>query len=100
MPIAFVAKDCDTNVQAGVVSSAWSVRQIPPPAAATQRRQNEVLQPGASTRASTGPPVTLSAPLKASRPDSNAILGPASCQFRNGLAGLRAVVFSKFTANS
>src|SRR5882724_225027 len=39
VPIAFVAKLPEMNVQAGLVERALVLRQIPPPAAAAQTRQ-------------------------------------------------------------
>src|SRR2546421_9610918 len=79
------------NFQVGVVASALSVRQIPPPAAATQRRQNVALHPGARANAVTRPDVTYSRPLYVRGAGNVAMLGPNSFQFRNGFAGLSAI---------
>ena len=58
MPIAFVAKPPEMNVHFGVDASALSVRQTPPPAAATHTRQLPFVQVGAIARAVTRPEAT------------------------------------------
>src|ERR1700694_5667531 len=89
-PIAFVPKLFDKNFQVGVVASALSVRQIPPPAAPTQSRQPFVsrsssLSPrlgrqfGAIASAVMRPEVIYGAPLKVKTAGKLAVLGPISC---------------------
>src|ERR1700736_5773002 len=78
-PIAFVPKLFDKNFHDGVVARALSVRQIPPPAAPTQRRQLLALQFGAMASAVMRPEVIYGAPLKVKTPGKLAVLGPISC---------------------
>src|SRR2546421_3534054 len=92
VPMAFVAKVGEMDFHAGVVASALSVRQIPPPAAAIHRRQKVALHPGATAKAVTRPDVTYSRPLYVIGAGNVAMLGPNSFQFRNGFAGLSAIV--------
>src|ERR1700737_4992267 len=79
-PIAFVPKLFDKNVHVGVVARALFVRQIPPPAAPTQRRQLLVLQVGAMASAVMRPEVIYGAPLKVNTSGKPAVLGPINVQ--------------------
>src|SRR4029077_18448033 len=77
--MAFVLKLLEINVQLGVVASALSVRQIPPPAAAAHTRQLVVLQSGAMASAVTRPEVIYSVPVNVKIDGSTAVLGPIIC---------------------
>src|SRR5437588_10271872 len=90
-PIAFVPKLSDKNVQVGV-SSAVSVRQTPPPAAATYTRQLPLTHVGAMPKAVMRPDVMYSAPLKVKIAGSSAMLGPINCHVPTGTDGRLALV--------
>src|SRR5689334_10089614 len=68
-PKALVFSPSSIGVQVGLVSSAFSVRQIPPPAAATQRRQPSpsVPQLGSIASAVTRPDSCVGGPVWLSR---------------------------------
>jgi hypothetical protein len=57
VPIAFVAKLPEMNVQFGGLASALLVRQTPPPAAPTQSLQSLVVQVGVMANAVIRPEV-------------------------------------------
>src|SRR5919202_617764 len=69
VPIAFDRNDFDVNTQYGSGENGLSVRQMPPPAAATHRRQSEfVVHVGVWIIAVTRPAMWKSAPLKLRMP--------------------------------
>src|SRR5438046_10629166 len=76
VPIEFVAKLPERNVQFGEFPSALLVRQTPPPAAATQSMQSPFVQVGAMASAVMRPEVMYEAPLKVKISGKFATLGP------------------------
>ena len=80
----FVGSPLSMAVQRGLSASAWSVRQMPPPAVATQARQSPALpaapQSGPTTSAVTRPEVTESFRLSVVGPGAKGTSGPANCQ--------------------
>src|SRR5690242_2467604 len=77
--MALVAKLPEINVQLGpLVDSALSVRQIPPPAAATHRRQFVVLQLGAMASAVMRPEAKYCDPLYVRIEGTFVVVGPIS----------------------
>src|SRR5690242_16831902 len=78
--MAFEGSPAETHVQFGLLCSALSVRQTPPPAAASQSRQCPWLQFGSMASAVTRPEVTYDLPEKLRMLGCVAKLGPASVQ--------------------
>src|SRR6478672_5038685 len=78
VPMAFVAKSPETNVQFGDPERAFVVRQIPPPAAPIHTRQLDCEHAGSTAIAVMRPDVTYCAPEKVSRLGICAWLGPTS----------------------
>jgi hypothetical protein len=84
VPIAFVPKLPDRNVHDGVAASALSVRQTPPPAAATHTRHDVVPHAFESTASAVTRPETPRSEAWLSKKFRTAgcvaVDGPASCQ--------------------
>src|SRR5919199_3724893 len=103
VPTAFEGKPFETNTQDGSGENGLSVRQIRPPAAATQSRQFEfVVQTGVFTIDVTRPAMWNSAPEKLRIPGCVACVGPIS-DHSNGLFVLFALpvycLFSPYVAH-
>src|SRR5215475_7042152 len=102
VPIAFVAKLPETNVQlTPLPESALSVRHTPPPAAAAQTRHPLLLQLGSMASAVIRPEVVYAAPLKVRTLGKFSELGPASVHAPptpgacGPLAAARALAFAQ-----
>ena len=90
VPMAFDRKPLETKTQYGSGESGLSVRQMPPPAAATHRRHCEFeVQTGVMANAVMRPAMWNCAPLKLRMPGWVACVGPIRLH-SNGWFGLLA----------
>src|SRR4051812_20274642 len=94
VPIALMPNEPDTFVHAGVVAIALSVRQMPPPAAASHMRQTDRLHLLLMASAVTRPETCIGAAWKSKKFSTFgcvAVVGPTSCQALP-VAGRRAAI--------
>src|SRR5436305_73271 len=98
VPMALLLNPFDTNTQYGSGENGLSVRQIPPPAAAAQRRQLEFeVQVGVVASAVIRPDMWYCAPLKLRMPGCVACVGPIRLHAKGWLVLLAFPVPSLFS---